>query len=95
MVQKVVGSIPISHPRSMPANCEHSTAASIQVFQTWDESSTLSARTILRLHLGGQGIVKKTPVLSGIFFYFPKFGLIFGANVFFTADAVVFVLEIS
>ena len=40
MVQKVVGSIPITHPVS-----ECSTAVSIQVFQTWDESSILSTRT--------------------------------------------------
>ena len=40
MVQKVVGSIPITHPIS-----ECSTAVSIQVFQTWDESSILSTRT--------------------------------------------------
>ena len=40
MVQKVVGSIPITHPIS-----ECSTVVSIQVFQTWDESSILSTRT--------------------------------------------------
>ena len=43
MVQKVVGSIPITHPIS-----ECSTAVSIQVFQTWDESSILSTRTKLK-----------------------------------------------
>ena len=43
MVQKVVGSIPITHPIS-----ECSTAVSIQVFQTWDESSILSTRTMLK-----------------------------------------------
>ena len=43
MVQKVVGSIPITHPIS-----ECGTAVSIQVFQTWDESSILSTRTKLK-----------------------------------------------
>ena len=43
MVQKVVGSIPITHPIS-----ECSTAVSIQVFQTWDESSILSTRTRIK-----------------------------------------------
>ena len=37
------GSIPISHPSK---TCECSTAVSIQVFQTWDEGSTPSTRTI-------------------------------------------------
>ena len=38
------GSIPLSHPRLK--SCECSTAVSIQVFQTWDEGSTPSTRTI-------------------------------------------------
>ena len=33
-------------PQVLRIHCEHSTAASISVFQTEDESSTLSARTI-------------------------------------------------
>ena len=46
MVQKVVGSIPISHPI-----CGHSTAVSMRVFQTRDEVSTTSARTIFEFSL--------------------------------------------
>ena len=44
MVQKVAGSIPVSRPRYDTR--ERRTAVSIQVFQTWDEVSTTSARTI-------------------------------------------------
>lgn len=43
MVQKVAGSIPVSRPTH--SVCGYSTVVSIQVFQTWDESSILSTRT--------------------------------------------------
>lgn len=60
MVQKVVGSIPITHPIS-----ECSTAVSIQVFQTWDESSILSTRTRTK---------KSICALIFLFQLFVKFG---------------------
>ena len=44
MVQKVTSSILVSRPSF--EICGYSTVVSIQVFQTWDESSILSTRTM-------------------------------------------------
>ena len=62
MVQKVTGSIPVSHPT---LNCGYSTAVSISVFQTEDGGSIPPTRTIgVESRLVGRFFVFMVQVLT-------------------------------